>query len=309
MRLQLTFMILFSGFAYGQSLPITLLPSMQSEFLNNRDFTIRHDLKEAYFTAQSPMGELSVITRLSKNLKKASIATFSGKFMDLEPFLTRDGLKLFFASNRPLDATSTESKDFDIWYVQRNNLKSAWSKPINLGATINTESNEFYPSLAENGNLYFTSDRIENSKGKDDIYVSNLLNNIYQNPISLNSNINSDGYEFNAFIASDESYLLFTAYNRPDGLGSGDIYISRKNKYGEWGKALNLCEKVNSDKMDYCPFIDKNDKLYFTSKRSKLEPNKANYIKLNQFLKDINKTENGQSRIYTVDIKEMLKAN
>ena len=48
--------------------------------------------------------------------------------------------------------------------MQRKNLKSEWSNPKNLGAPVNTSNNEFYPSLAKNGNLYFTSDYSTSSK-------------------------------------------------------------------------------------------------------------------------------------------------
>ncbi|WP_321538323.1 hypothetical protein [Flavobacterium piscinae] len=50
------------------------------------------------------------------------MVSFTGKYKDLEPFLSTDGLKLYFASNRPL-TESGEPKDFDIWYVERKTLK------------------------------------------------------------------------------------------------------------------------------------------------------------------------------------------
>lgn len=178
-----------------------------------------------------------------------------------------------------------------------------WSEPINLSAQVNSEANEFYPSLSFNGNLYFTSDRADGSKGKDNIYVSKFTNSQYKKPVSLSESINSDSYEFNAFIAPDESYLLFTGYNRADGYGSGDLYISKKNENREWTKAENLGDKINSDKMDYCPFVNQNGKLYFTSKRSDIDKNQKKYYSAKEFLKDINKTENGLSRIYSVDFK------
>ena len=64
------------------------------------------------------------------------------------------------------------------------------------------------------------------TKGKDDIFVSKWENGKYTEPVSLSDSINSDGYEFNAFIAPDESYIIFTAYQREDGFGSGDLYMS-----------------------------------------------------------------------------------
>ena len=54
-----------------------------------------------------------------------------------------------------------------------------------------------------------------------------------------------------------------------DGFGSGDLYISYRISDNVWTKAKNLGAEINSDKMDYCPYVDtKTNTLYFTSKRS-----------------------------------------
>jgi len=269
------------------------------DFDKIRDFTMDTDGKESYFTIQSPNEEVSVI---AKSIKidgvwvKPKIASFSGKYKDLEPFLSPDGLRLYFVSNRPLDNASSHPKDFDIWYVQRNSSKSNWSAPINLGAPINTEHNEFYPAVALNGNMYYTCD-CPGALGRDDIFFSSYQNQSYSAPVSLGTGINTDGFEYNAFIAPDESYLIFGGYNREDGRGSGDLYISFKEKDGDWGKATPLPAPINSKYMDYCPFVDpKNDVLYFTSRRSQ-EPG-TTMVSMEVLLDYLNSYENGGSRLY-----------
>mgnify|MGYP000674852256 FL=1 len=55
--------------------------------------------------------------------------------------------------------------------------------------------------------------------------------------------------------------------------------------------------------MDYCPFVDeKNGVLYFTSRRVS-SAIKSSFKNLNELNKEINKYENGLSRIYKVDFK------
>ena len=191
---------------------IPFQPDIIKQFPAVRDFTISVTGNEAYFTAQSPLGELSAIIQIRRENKRWSspkIASFSGKYQDLEPFLTHDGLKLFFASNKPKSPSDTSSADYDIWYVQRESPNADWSDPINVGSPVNTTYNEFYPAVSNNHNLYFTSDP-PTSKGKDDIYVSEWKDEAYQEPLSLSDSINSDGYEFNAFIAPDESFIIFS---------------------------------------------------------------------------------------------------
>jgi len=283
------------------------LPDIFSRFPNVRDIAISSDGDEIYFSVQSYQDEVSVIAYIKKEndvWSNPEIASFSGKYFDIEPFLSSDGLRLYFSSNLPMNESENEPKDFDIWYVKRENKNAEWSSPINVGLPINSEENEFYPSIAENNNFYFTCDE-RGTKGKDDIFFSQWKNGKYSEPISLSDSINSKGYEFNAFIAPDESYIIFTAYQREDGFGSGDLYISHKTSDGLWTKAKNLGVEINSAKMDYCPFVDaKTSTLYFTSKRSKVNNLNMGYSSLPEFLNDMKKYENGLSRIYKATLKK-----
>ena len=86
--------------------------------------------------------------------------------------------------------------------------------------------------------------------------------------------------------APDESYIIFTAYQREDGFGSGDLYMSIKDSDGIWAKAKNLGAEINSNKMDYCPYVDtKTNTLYFTSKRSEINNSNSGYSSVQRFLK------------------------
>ncbi|MBL0328738.1 MAG: PD40 domain-containing protein [Bacteroidetes bacterium] len=288
------------------------LPELFSQFPNVRDIALSPSGDEVYFTVQSYVEGSSSIAysqKVNGKWSEAKMAAFSGRFNDLEPFFYLDGLRLYFVSNRAVDDKSLEIKDYDIWYVERKSIKEDWSDPINLGAPVNSVGNEFYPSLSKNGNLYFTSDNLPSlSKGRDDIFMSAFVSGKYTSPVLLSDSINTTEYEFNAFVAADESYLIYTGYNRAGGVGSGDLYISFKNKKGEWTSSLNLSKEINSDKMDYCPFVDeKNETLYFTSKRNSVKTIFEKQYSLIELLKEMNKYENGLSRIYTVDISSLLK--
>lgn len=269
---------------------------------NVRDFCTSPDGKEIYFTLQSPQQEISQIILIKKNKwKKPILLPFCDQYSYLEPFLSKNGLRLFFASDRPKNEVEKNKSDFDIWYVERTNVKNQWSSPINLGAPVNTELDEFFPTLSDNGNLYLT--KVDpNGNGKDDIYVSVWDGVHYSTPQILSDDINTEGYEFNAYIAKDERFIIYTKYNAPDGYGSGDLYISRKDDKGHWSAAENLGSEVNSRYMEYCPFYDeKTQTLYFTSRRSSLQPQKINDFKALKNL--IEGSENGNSKIYQVKIK------
>lgn len=281
-----------------------------SKYNNVRDFTISRN--EAYFTVQSPNEEIGTIAftkKINGKWSSPQLAPFSGrmgKYRDLEPFLSVNGLRLYFSSNRPLNDSAKEVKDYDIWYVERNSFKSEWSKPINL-KNLNSSRDEFYPSLSSTNNIYFTCDG-PNSTGKDDIYFSKWNGVDYSTPVPLDSNINSEGYEFNAYVSPAEKFLIYTIYGNKDGYGSGDLYISFKDKTGHWGKSVNFGKDINSKRMDYCPYVDMTtNTLYYTSRRTSIED--KNYNTLAEFEKIINQYENGQSRIYKISIEKLLKDN
>ncbi len=280
------------------------------QFPNVRDIAISPAQDEVVFSAQSYMSDISALV-LSKKVanvwSQPEIISFSGQFFDLEPFFSNDGLSLYFASNRPIDALSTEVKDFDIWYVTRASKNAKWSEPINLGAPINTALDEFYPIITESINIYFTLDDPE-LKQKDNIYVSEFINGAYTSPKSVGTGINTDGYEFNAFVSPDESFMIYTCYNRSGGLGSGDLYISFKNDNGEWNPSENMGDTINTDKMEYCPFVDVASKtLYFTSKRNAIAPTFKSKSTTKELLDVFNRYDNGLSRLYQVDIGSFLK--
>lgn len=285
-------------------------PDIIAQYPSVRDIAISTDGSEIYFSVQGHQGELSsivVVNYRNGNYLKPQVASFSGQYHDLEPFLSPDGLRLYFSSDRPLDAKSNELKDYDIWYVERKTITDKWSEAINIGAPINTKDNEFYPSVTLTNNLYFTCDGAM-TKGKDDIFMSEFKNGKYEMPVSLNDSINSIGYEFNAFVSPDESYMLYTCYNREGGLGSGDLYISFKNKSNQWLKSRNLGKSINSSAMDYCPFVDtKTGVLYFTSKRNAVKKQLDKTQTLEEILHEMSIYENGMSRLYQVDIKSVLK--
>jgi len=300
---------LISMLSFSQETPELFLAELTKQFPNVRDFTLSPNGNEILFTAQSVMGNLSAIVSVKKennSWSQPEIASFSGMHFDLEPYFASNGLTLYFVSSRPLNQTQTEQKDFDIWFVERTTLNAAWSEPKNMGSSINTEHGEFYPSIANNGNFYFTRDNPD-LKTKDDIYVSELINNNYEVPNKLSDSINSEGYEYNAFIAPDESYIIFGSYNRKDGFGSGDLYISFQTEDG-WTPAENLGANINSNKMDYCPFVDtKTNTLYFTSKRDHTKVQQEKALTTEEFISELHKANNGSSRLYQVSIDALLK--
>ncbi|MCP4581677.1 MAG: hypothetical protein GY839_08640 [candidate division Zixibacteria bacterium] len=287
----------------GQALPDTIprifAPGFISAGFNERDAAFSPDGQEFYFSIWLPLrkGVIMVSRQFDGQWTQPQVASFSGKYSDTEPFITHDGSKLYYASNKPLDDES-EAKDYDIWYVERT--QTGWSNPINLGEPINSEQNEFYPALTISGTLYFTA---LNEKSED-IFRSELVDGKHAEPANLGDSINTKSGEFNSLISPDESYLIFSSFGRGDGSGGGDLYISFRDDNGVWTKARNMGERFNNNRLDYCPALSPDGKyLFFTASKIWPEFEKTRLKSYNDIETLHNSTRNGNSDIYWVDSK------
>lgn len=268
--------------------------------MNERDIAISPGGDEIIFTLsdfKSTKRCLISIKKKGNKWGKKEIIGFSGQHFDIEPFFSPDGNKLYFASNRPLEKRS-ERKDYNIWVSEKTS--GGWSEPVALPSNINTEKDEFYPSVSRNGNLYFTAER-ENGIGSEDIFLSEYVDGKYLDPVPLDSAVNSKTYEFNAYVSPEEDLLIFSSFGREDGLGGGDLYFSRKNEEGKWLPAKNMGPAINSEKLDYCPFIDiPRGNFYFSSDRMPLTTKQIESIhELEDISYDI---LNGMGNIYRVSL-------
>lgn len=280
------------------SKPTVFAPSIISNGHQQRDLAISPDGREVFYTLVSPGSKHSTLVHLFKlednSWSTPQIPAFSGKYRDLEPAFSPDGRYLYFASNRPLEGNA--SKDMDIWRVARK--QDGYGVAENLGTEINSEGDEFFPSLAANGNLYFTASRAD-AIGSEDIYVSEWDGQNYSTPVPLDTGVNSPGFEFNAFIAPDESYLIFGGYQRSDGLGGADLYLSLRLDNGRWSQAVNLGPEINSVGLDYCPFVYDGN-LFFTSQHSEFERVPDSAYTLEKYLQLLTSPKSGNTSIYRV---------
>lgn len=298
------------GAYLGQPLPgdtaVLFAPVIVSGPWAERDMAISPTGDELFYTWVSPRSQYQVILRMKSvgnTWSAPEVAPFSGRYSDLEPAFSPDGTRLYFASRRPLDGQGA-AKDWDIWYVNR--VGKNWSAPLNVGSPINTDADEFYPSVTEKGTLYFTATRPE-GKGREDLYRSVWKGSSFGEPENLGDSINTGGYEFNAFIAPDERYLIFSSFGRADGQGGGDLYISRRTESGTWTTARNLGPAVNSPALDYCPFVSPDGSyLFFTSERAP-DFNSATIRSYEEIQALLLSPENGNGNLYWVRFDSVNK--
>ncbi|HVG32230.1 MAG TPA: hypothetical protein VM911_04090 [Pyrinomonadaceae bacterium] len=234
------------------------------------------------------------------------VAPFSGQYSDADPFITPDGKRFYFISNRPLASTAAAAPrakdDLDIWMMEMT--ASGWSAPVNLGAPVNSPGNEWYPTIAANGTIYFGSDR-EGGKGRTDLYRSRLVNGSYAPAENLGATLNTQFNEFEPLIAPDESFLIFMCGGRKDARGGFDLYLSY-NRKGVWTEPVNLGDQINSSGNELSPKISPDGKYFFwTSTRdatSETPPKPLTYTELSNRLRG---PRNGLGDIYQIDLSAL----
>jgi len=297
----------------GQRMPRDIAkifaPGFLSTALYERDTAISPDGKELYYSLMiDNRGFIVVVGQDSHGFwSHPVLVPFSGRYSDLEPAFSPDGSKLFFVSNRPSTGQGVPKEDFDIWFVERQG--AGWGVPQNPGPPLNSPHNEFYPSITKDGTIYFCCRKPEGIGGED-IFRSRLQGGNYSVPENVGTAINTEGSEFNAYIAPDEEYIIYSTSGRGPGVGRGDLWINFRLNGGSWSDTINMGKKINSPAFDYCPFVTADGKfLFFTSQRSKI-PNYSNEPMGYDYISDLFKGwGNGNGDIYWVstEVIQQLK--
>lgn len=139
-----------------------------------------------------------------------------------QPSLSKDGSTLYFSSDMP---GSIGGKD--IWMVTKSGRGKTWGDPVNLGPVINTEDDEMFPTITDDGTLYFASNG-HVGLGGTDIFMAKGDATDWGNPVNMKSPINSNGDDFAIIFGKDKESGYFSS-NRDGGKGQDDIYRFHMN--------------------------------------------------------------------------------
>ena len=139
------------------------------------------------------------------------------------PTISSDGKLLYFVSDMPGSIGATDIFVVDI--LDNNEINeensSGFSKPRNLGPSINTAGREMFPYITDT-TLYFASDGHLGLGGLD-VFESQLDEQNFLVPVNLGAPLNSKLDDF-AFIIKEEENKGFVSSNRTTGKGDDDIY-------------------------------------------------------------------------------------
>jgi len=170
------------------------------------------------------------------------VVSFSGEFSDSYLALHPDGSRLYFQSDRPIDPAES-AYEYNLWYAEREG--EGWGEAKSMGRPINGRNHTGGASVTRDGTLYFTI--MDLDSGASQIYRSRYLSGAYKEPEMLPEAINSHFQTCDSYVAPDESYLIFTAFERQEHEDDGGLFISFRTEEGGWSSARALGPEINSE--------------------------------------------------------------
>lgn len=173
--------------------------------------------------------------------------------------ITDNNMVAFTTINDPSNILENHMSSAKIQLAEYNGFQFENIKEFEHNGTFSNYS----PCLANDGNtIYFTSNR-PGGFGGFDLYVSNIENGKWSDPVNLGEDVNTDGNEITPFYSNS---MLWFASDNHEGLGGYDIF-SAQNIGDGFINVQNMGLGINSESNDFFPNV-KNLVMYFTSDRT-----------------------------------------
>jgi len=217
------------------SVPVSLGPTVNSSGYIDGSASLSSDGLELYFSSNrggNGYQEIWVTTRDSKGADWSTPVNLGPPIntsgSNMTPWITPDGLELYFSSNRP-----GGSDNIDMWVSRRASTNDPWEIPVNLGPAVNSTVDDCFPCLSPDGLVLFFSDGDNPSflfrpggHGQTDMWMTQRksIADPWEVPVNLGPNMNTSHFESQPRISPDGSVMYFTS-SRPGEIGGfSDIW-------------------------------------------------------------------------------------
>ncbi|MBL0126502.1 MAG: PD40 domain-containing protein [Flavobacteriales bacterium] len=193
----------------------------------------------------------------------------NGDHPDFSPVLSVDGNALFYTSRRIRPDSSNSNildpiagQPYENIYVSYKDRDGNWQTPELLNINPAGAGHLASVNVAADGQtLYIYRD----DGGDGNIYESKLVGEVWSDPVLMGSDINTRSWETHGALSADGNTFYFVS-NRDGGQGGRDIYRVVRLPNGQWSKAQNLGNVVNTPYDEDGVFIHPNGRtMYFGS--------------------------------------------
>jgi WD40-like Beta Propeller Repeat len=243
------------------------------------------------------------------------VAAFSGRWHDSEPAFSPDGRRLYFVSNRPLrpggaplvaNVAGHPFAGTNLWYVERQG-DGRWGAPVHVEGALNDGAQIYNPSVAANGDIYFSAHREDSGKAYQ-VYVARRTAHGYAAPERVDLGDLAHN-RMDPAIDPQQRFVLF-AGDEGDALGRADIYIAFRQADGRWGKPEHLVGDANSEGLENAPALGRHfGELYVSSSRQPAVHFPKTRDDARSLQQRLSGPLNGSRNLWRVDISGVLRAH
>jgi outer membrane protein OmpA-like peptidoglycan-associated protein/Tol biopolymer transport system component len=282
---KLLFFLLISGFLMAQKAPENLGSAVNSEF-SELNPVISPDGRTLYFGRKShPANRYGV--KGSETISGSQDIWFSEKVGDtwstarrLSEVLNRDQYNTILSISPDGQTILLKGAYVNGAYETRgfsisNKTTAGWTVPVKVdipGYEQMSKGKNEYAYLTMDGKAILLAFSRKKNSEDDDLYVSFFEDGSWSRPMDLGEGINTKFSETTPFLSADGKTLYFSS-DRPGGLGSQDIYLTRRldDTWKNWRAPQNLGSPINTEEYDaYYSIAAKGDYAYFMSGKGSL---------------------------------------
>lgn len=224
-----------------------------------------------YFHGMGPLGDIFEATRTSRKApfgEPSVVPNINSPLLDFSPFLSPDGLELYFGSYRTNEA--------DIYVARRASSDDPFGEPAPV-AEVNTSDFEGEPYFAPDGREFWFERRGGmGSEAQTDIFRAPMQLGKIGTPQPVHE-INSDEWEGNPVVTADGLTLYFSRGDNPQ------IFVTHRASLEAPFEPATLVAELADGKVDTPSWISLDGcRLYFTSIRSDGAGNYDLYVAVRQ---------------------------
>ncbi len=144
--------------------------------------------------------------------------------------------------------------------------------PVNMGENINTQYNDYWPSLTIDNNILVTTVLLPKDarfpvsykNSQEDFFIAFRKNNQWTKTRNMGPPINTEDNEGAQSISPDGRFLFYSVCNKEGDYGSCDIYFTKKNGH-KWEKPRNIGAPVSSPVWESNPTFSSDGKTLIFS--------------------------------------------
>jgi len=228
--------------------------------------------------------------------KKAHLGpNINSIYNEAKPLISPDGRTLYFVrENAPQNIGGIYDQQ-DIYYS--NLINGEWTIAQNIGSPLNDELPNGICTISPDGNtLWVMNFYHENGLVEDGLSVTHRTDNGWSKPEPLRIENFYNKNDYQDYFMSNDGTVLLMAIERDDTYGDQDLYVSFHQGDNRWSRPRNLGGTINTDKVEYAPFLSPDNLTLFYSSNGRYYDNEDSDIyytkRLDREWKEWSKPEN-----------------